>query len=68
MGIRENGAKVRVVQKYSRTHLCIKLNEGIYDLEDHDGEEALSLNLLPKLEPTKKIPPTSFLSHMLENI
>jgi hypothetical protein len=30
-------------------------NESVYDLENHDGEEALSSNLLPKLEPTKKL-------------
>jgi hypothetical protein len=45
----------------------LNYNEGVYDLEDHDGEEALSSNLLPKLEPTKKTL-TSFLSHLLENI
>jgi len=36
-------------------HIQLNYNEGVYDLEDHDGEEALSSNLLPKLEPTKKI-------------
>ncbi len=32
-----------------------KLNyrEGVYELEDHVGEETLSLDLLIKLEPTK---------------
>jgi hypothetical protein len=26
----------------------LNYNKSVYDLEDHDGEEALSLNLLPK--------------------
>jgi len=45
----------------------LNYNEGVYDLEDHDGEEALNSNLLPKLELTKKTL-TSFLSHLLKNI
>jgi len=40
--------------------------EGIFDMEDHVGQEALSSNLLPKLEFVKKYPPTSFPNHLLK--
>jgi hypothetical protein len=41
--------------------------EGIYELGDHVGEEALNLNLPPKLQLAKKTPPISFLDLLLEN-
>ncbi len=39
-----------------------KLNykEGVYELGDHVGDEALSLGLLLKFRPAKKTPTTSF--------
>jgi hypothetical protein len=47
-----------------------KLNykKNIYELEKHVGEEALSLNLLPKLGATKKIPLVSLLNYLLESV
>jgi hypothetical protein len=46
-----------------------KLNceKGVYELGDHVGEEALNLNLLPKLGFTKKNPHVSFPNCLLEN-
>jgi hypothetical protein len=46
-----------------------KLNyrEGVYELEDHVGEEALNLDLLPKLRLIKKFPPIGFPSCLIEN-
>ncbi len=45
-----------------------KLNcqEGVYELEDHVGEMALSLNLLPKLGLAKITPLTNYFSHLLK--
>jgi hypothetical protein len=40
----------------------------IYELEDHVGEEALSLNLSPKLELIRKILLASFPNHLLKNV
>jgi hypothetical protein len=40
----------------------------VYELEDHVGQEALSLNLLPKLRLVKKIPHTCFPNHLLKNV
>jgi hypothetical protein len=42
--------------------------EGIFDLEDHVGQKALSSDLLLKLGLIKKIPLASFPNHLLENI
>jgi hypothetical protein len=41
--------------------------KGIYELEDHVEEEALSSNLLSKFRPIKKIPFVGFPNRMLEN-
>jgi len=47
-----------------------KLNckECIYELKDHVGEEALSLNLLLKLRLAKRTFLASFPSRLLENV
>jgi hypothetical protein len=45
----------------------LNYNKVVNDFENHDGEKALSSNLLPKLEPTKRTL-TSFPNHLLENI
>jgi hypothetical protein len=46
-----------------------KLNyrEGIYELDDHVGDEALSLSLILKFRLAKKTPPTSFPNCLLES-
>jgi hypothetical protein len=46
------------------------LNYGkfVYELENYVGQETLSSNLLLKLGPIKKIPPSSFPNRLLENI
>jgi len=46
----------------------LNCRKGIYELEDHVGQEALNSNLLLKLKPIKKIPPTSFPNRLLENV
>jgi hypothetical protein len=40
---------------------------GVCELEDHVGENKLSLNWLTKLGPTQKTLLTSFPSHLLES-
>jgi hypothetical protein len=54
VGVRKNGAKMRATWKYSPTCLKTKLRRRHYELEDHVGQEALNLNLLPKLGLIKK--------------
>ncbi len=49
------GAIMQVAQKYSFTHPRIKLQKCVYELGDHVGEEALSLNLPLKLGTNKTI-------------
>jgi hypothetical protein len=46
-----------------------KLNyvEGVYEMKDHVGKEAMNLNLLPKLGHVKIIPLVGFLNCLLEN-
>jgi hypothetical protein len=46
-----------------------KLNykEGVYELGDHVGEEALNLDLLPKLKLIIFFPPIGFPSCLIEN-
>jgi hypothetical protein len=46
-----------------------KLNyeKNIYELEKHVGEEALSLNLSPKLGPAKRTPLASFFNRLLRS-
>jgi hypothetical protein len=39
----------------------LNYREGIYELEDHVGEEALSSNLSLELRPIKRIPLIGFL-------
>jgi hypothetical protein len=34
----------------------LNCGKGVYELEDHVGEEALNSNLPPKLGPIKKMP------------
>jgi hypothetical protein len=46
---------------------CLNCKEGVYELEDPVGEEALVSNLLPKLRLTKKTMPTSFPNRLLRN-
>jgi hypothetical protein len=45
----------------------LNYKEIVYEFENHDEEEALSSNLLPKLKPTKRTP-INFINHLLENI
>jgi hypothetical protein len=40
----------------------------IYKLEDHVGEKALNLNLLPKLKPAKRTLLTCFPNYLLKNV
>ncbi len=42
--------------------------KGVYELEDHVAEKALSLNLLPKFGHVRKILHVSFPNHLLENV
>jgi len=42
--------------------------KGVYELEDHVGQEALSSNLLSKLGFVKKVFPTCFPNHLLKNV
>ncbi len=42
--------------------------KGVYELEDHIVEEALSLNLMPKFGHVRKILHVGFLNHLLENV
>jgi hypothetical protein len=67
VGAGENSAKTQVAWEYSLACLRPKLQKGDYELEDHVGENALSLDLSPKFGLTKRIPPTSFLNCLLEN-
>ncbi len=46
----------------------LNYGKGVYELEDHVGQEALSLNLLPKFGLIKKMPPTCFPNHFLKNV
>jgi hypothetical protein len=46
---------------------CLNCRECVYELEDPIGDEALVLNLLPKLGLTKKTLPTSFPNRLLRN-
>ncbi len=47
---------------------CLNCRKGVYELEDHVGEEALVSNLLPKLGLAKKTLPTSFPNRLLKNV
>jgi hypothetical protein len=53
--IGENGAKMWVAQNYSPTRQKLDCEINIYELEDHVGEEGLSLNLLLKHGRIKKL-------------
>jgi hypothetical protein len=64
VGVGDNGAKMWV---HSLAHTKIKLQKGVYELEDLVGKKAFSLNLPPKLGLTKKTLPTSFLNDLLES-
>jgi hypothetical protein len=44
----------------------LNYGEGVYELEDHVGQEALNSKLLLKLGPIKKILLASFPNHMLK--
>jgi hypothetical protein len=46
----------------------LNCEKGVYELEDHVGEKALGLNLLPKLGPAKKNLLASFFSRLPKNI
>jgi len=46
----------------------LNYREGVYELEDHVGQEILNSNLLLKLRPIKRIPPTYFPNHLLESV
>jgi hypothetical protein len=45
----------------------LNYGEGIYESEDHVGEEALSSNLLPRLGLVKKFLPAGFPNQSLES-
>jgi hypothetical protein len=64
MGARENGAKVRIVQKYSLAFQKL-IYKGVYELDDHVGEEALKLGSLLRFGPKKRTHPTSFPNYLL---
>jgi hypothetical protein len=59
---------MQIAREYSLARLKLNYRKGIYELEDHVGEEALNLNLLPKVKLVTKIPFTSFPSCLVENI
>jgi hypothetical protein len=61
VNVRENGVRVRVVQK-------LNCRENAYDLKDHVQEEALISNWSPKLMPIKIIFLISLLNYLLEKI
>jgi hypothetical protein len=46
----------------------LNYREGVYELKDHVGQEALNSNLLLKLRPIKRIIPTCFPNHLLESV
>jgi hypothetical protein len=46
----------------------LNYGKGVYELEGHVGEEALNLDLLPKLGLSKKTLPTSFPSCLLKSV
>jgi hypothetical protein len=63
MGVRENGAKGCVIQEYFLVHIQgLTCEECVYDLE------TLSLDLLLKFGPIKKIPSVGFLTRMLKSV
>jgi len=56
VGVGENGAKMWMFENIPLHIQELNYeNLNIYELKDHVGEMALSLNLPPKLGPTKKI-------------
>ncbi len=67
VGVRNNGAKAQATLEYFHARLETRL-KGIYELEDHVGEEALSSNLSLKLGFIKKILHVGFPSCLLENV
>jgi hypothetical protein len=46
----------------------INYKKGVYELEDHVGEEAQNSNLLPKLGPVKSIFLISFPDRLLKSV
>jgi len=46
----------------------LNYGEGVYELEDHVRQRALSLNLLPKLGFVKKILHAHFSNRLLRNV
>ncbi len=65
---RENGIRTLVVREYSLAHPRTNCGEGVYELKDHVGQEALNLNSLPKLGFVKRIFHAHFSNHLLKNI
>jgi hypothetical protein len=54
VGVRENGAKHELLENVSLHVQELNYRENFYELEDHVGEEALSLDLPLKFGPIKK--------------
>jgi hypothetical protein len=46
----------------------LNYGEGVYELEDHVGQGALSLNLLPRLGFVKRILHAHFSNRLLRNV
>jgi len=66
MGVREMVLE-HVMFKIILLHIQgLHCKEGIFDLEDHVGQEALSFQLVAKDWVCKKIPFTSFPNHLLK--
>ncbi len=67
MGAKENGAQVRIALSIPLHVQELDYEKGVYELKDYVGEQALNLNLLPKLGLANKTLPTSFPNRLLEN-
>ncbi len=68
VGVGENVAKMCVTWEYSLAHPRINCREGVYELEDHVGQEALNSNLLLRFGHVKRIPFIDFPNYLLESV
>jgi hypothetical protein len=57
---REMVPKCKLLKSISLHVQNLNYRKNVYELNDHVGEEALSLSLLLKLKLAKRTPPTSF--------
>ncbi len=67
MGVKDNGVKHELFDSIPLHVQGLNCGEGVYELEDHVGEEALSSNLPLELRPIKIIPLVDFLNRLLKN-